>query len=605
MNLFDVKRDPSKEVLQTPSGVDPLSKLPDYDWAVDGFSPSDEQRRVFGTVQQGSGDIIVEAVAGSGKTETLLGCARIIDDAKSCLICAFNKSVEEELTQRIDKPGVRVDTFHSHGKRALKSEIDTSGVFREKSKRFNVVNKILREREEADDNQLRSDLLDLTELAQQTLVDTGSSDEMAKMAFNYGYHWEERYAPMVQDVIKEMSRMAIESGTVGFEDMIYVPVQNGYINRAYDWVLVDEAQDLNNAQQKLALQACKPSGRRLYVGDRKQAINGFQGADPGSIDNIKEETGAVELDLTVCFRCPKSHIAEAQEIVPKIKPAPWAKKGTLERKPLRKLPNLVEAATEDSGREDPDLVLCRMNEPLIEWCLETALKTAKPAYVEKRDLKGSLEQIVEIADEKTEGTSQEAFEEGLSQCKDNAEEIASNLKKADADEVIRQAGAIKKIVNHKGWEGKTSLKDTIEILFEETEEAIRFTTIHKAKGQENKRVFIIKPNLKIENDTDWQEEQEENLNYVMKTRSKEALILLNEGIQDEGGKIETTSSKEGYMRLYKEDVAEGNMFEHKEYGTGRVVTLNKVDGQKMVMYFEDLDSEFREVRLDNPVFKGV
>src|SRR5690606_8710435 len=79
---------------------------------------------------------------------------------------------------------------------------------------------------------------------------------------------------------QEAMNLALEKdGTIDFDDMIFVPVRNNWVRAWYNVVIVDECQDMNAAQIEMALRACKKGGRIIVVGDEKQAIYGFRGAD--------------------------------------------------------------------------------------------------------------------------------------------------------------------------------------------------------------------------------------------------------------------------------------------------------------------------------------
>lgn len=58
------------------------------------------------------------------------------------------------------------------------------------------------------------------------------------------------------------------------------------------------------------------------------------------------------------------------------------------------------------------------------------------------------------------------------------------------------------------------------------------STIHKAKGLEAERVFILKPDLMPHPKAKrgWEIDQENNLRYVAITRSKRELYLVNGGV---------------------------------------------------------------------------
>ena len=71
-------------------------------------------------------------------------------------------------------------------------------------------------------------------------------------------------------------------------------------------VVVDEAQDMTSAQLEIAVGACKRGGRVVIVGDDRQAIYGFRGADSGGLDRLKKLLKAKELGLTTTYRLPEA-----------------------------------------------------------------------------------------------------------------------------------------------------------------------------------------------------------------------------------------------------------------------------------------------------------
>src|ERR671932_2382628 len=90
---------------------------PRLDAAVLGFAPSRYQQAIFDWVEKGRGNAVVEAVAGSGKTTTLIKASQRIRN-KTILFCAFNKHIAETLANFV---GSRTDcrTIHSLGLRCL------------------------------------------------------------------------------------------------------------------------------------------------------------------------------------------------------------------------------------------------------------------------------------------------------------------------------------------------------------------------------------------------------------------------------------------------------------------------------------------------------
>ena len=64
------------------------------------FVPSTFQNDIFEFIQHGTGNAVISAVAGSGKTTTLIHALTLIPTDKSILFLAFNKSIATELQAR-------------------------------------------------------------------------------------------------------------------------------------------------------------------------------------------------------------------------------------------------------------------------------------------------------------------------------------------------------------------------------------------------------------------------------------------------------------------------------------------------------------------------
>ena len=83
---------------------------------IEEFIPSKYQKNIFDFIEHGVGNLVVEAVAGSGKTSTIVQALKLIPIDKKILFCAFNKDIVKELTKKIGKQeNVDVRTVHSLG----------------------------------------------------------------------------------------------------------------------------------------------------------------------------------------------------------------------------------------------------------------------------------------------------------------------------------------------------------------------------------------------------------------------------------------------------------------------------------------------------------
>ena len=601
MNLFENTDTPrTKPKIPTPEGVDPIDELPGYKDMTKGFEPSDEQRRVLGFVEQGSGDGLIEAVAGSGKTEVLLGCARAIPEGDQCVICAYNRSVRAEIEEKVEETTADVRTLHSLGGMFFEPVGDVSsdnGV--QDDKMWGIISSLAREADVEEDASDIKSLKKICSLIKQACIDSRNGEAIQEVVEHYGEEWEEWYQAVIEQAIDRSIETAREDGVVDYDDLLYLPLQLGMVQAKYDWVLVDEAQDLNEAQQRLTMEVCREDGRRIYVGDRNQAIYGFQGADPKSIDHIHERTSATKLSLNTSFRCPRSHVEKAQEFVPQIRPAEKAVEGTLQGLPIESLPSQVEPG---------DLVLSRTNKALVKWCIKVGLQ-GTPAFIRGKDLaddiKGTVERFLGRHSGSSDQSPIEFLRANIDRFADEAEQIAKGEKNIDPEKLEDRIEIIGVILENYKPSSTSALEREIENLFSEGEEKVEFSTIHKAKGDENDCVFVVNPwHTPSQVTKDWEKEQEDNLKYVMLTRSKATLILATEEEESETSDVDRASS-EGFVRLRKENVEPGDTLAHKKFGRGEVLAVQKASRGYIAMRFFEQEDPFREVEISRPAFKWV
>ena len=79
-----------------------------------------------------------------------------------------------------------------------------------------------------------------------------------------------------------------------------------------------------------------------------------------------------------------------------------------------------------------------------------------------------------------------------------------------------------------GLETVEQLVSEIQTIFSDSAKGLTLATVHKAKGLEAPRVFILEPDLMPSRwaTQEWQQEQERNLIYVAVTRALETLVYL-------------------------------------------------------------------------------
>ena len=70
------------------------------------FIPSKEQESIFDTLQHGVGNIIVNAVAGSGKSTVIKGCALLVPENKRFIVLSHNKDVADKMRFSLLSTGI-------------------------------------------------------------------------------------------------------------------------------------------------------------------------------------------------------------------------------------------------------------------------------------------------------------------------------------------------------------------------------------------------------------------------------------------------------------------------------------------------------------------
>lgn len=475
------------------------------------FTPSRYQKDIFDWIRGGKGHAVVEAVAGSGKTTSILEALALMKG--KVLFCAFNKHIAEELGARAPAHA-QVSTIHSLGFRAIRKVLGRVQIDGQKVRW--IAERLVGD-DPFDEEQViaRWALRQLVSLAKLTL--TPGDDEGALRQLIYRYDIETNgEEEMVLGLAPDALRLDQEDrGTIDFDDMVWLPHVLKVKPPKHSWVCVDEAQDLNAAQRELVLAAARDGGRVVAVGDRRQAIYGFAGADTESIPTLTERLQAKTLPLSICYRCPKSHIELAKEIVPQIEPAEGAEEGKTEYTNLQK-------ALDTMGTND--LVMCRINAPLADVAL-SLIRAGKKAVIRGRDISKGLLALVKRMRTDDLGTLLQKLTDYRVR---ETEKLTKAKKESRAEAIADRVETIIALAD--GIKSVRGLEHRIESIFSDQKEGVICSSVHRAKGLEADRTFIYLPQLMpLRFATEpWQLEQEENLRYVALTRAKKELWMVSE-----------------------------------------------------------------------------
>lgn len=491
---------------------------------------SQHQQNIFNWIERGEGNAIAIARAGSGKTFTALhGMAKM---SGSIISMTFNKKNAVELEEKVKAMGIsncKAATFHAEGFFNLKNTFGRMKV--NNSKVYYITDSQLVGKEERKCLQF---VLKMVSLAKQAGFGIEGlpaiNDDKAWMDL-YAHHDISFDADIEMGAILDVCKQVLNTSNrdtkeIDFDDMVYLPILLNIPITKYDWVIVDEAQDTNAVRKLIAQRMLKPTSRFLAIGDDKQAIYGFTGAENDSMNIIKEAFNCQEFALPICYRCGNNIIKEAQYLVPDIQAKDNAIDGIVTSIKYEDFAyNIASYKLNDN-----DGIICRNNAPLISLAFRI-IRQGVGCRIEGRDIGKSL---ASLCSKWKEITDINAFTKKLVEYFDKEFSRASRTKMQMLEDkmqcmivLIERAQEINLTTT---WE----LAKLIDSMFSDYGDkglprVVTLSSIHKAKGLEWKRCFNLGNRDFMPNKfavMDWQQEQEKNLEYVAITRAMNELVYI-------------------------------------------------------------------------------
>lgn len=505
------------------------------------MKPSKNQVAIYDEVKNGTGSIAVNAKAGSGKTFTTVQAAKLIPHNKRAISIAFNTSIVDEIREKMPEH-IDVSTIHSAGYKVVRKYLESKKIKVTKDTvRGDKCIKTIREVSEAQvwfnkefpEERISDYCQNIKKLVQiYQLCNLSSPEELESYAdrhdvdfsmFPVDYQINFKRAVLIVD------RMSKNLKTVDFNEMIYFPVLFNLPMFRYDYVFVDEAQDMNPLQHELIAKMLKKGGRLIMVGDPDQAIYGFAMADVDSFPNMVSRFNCRSLPLSVCYRSDKKIIKYAQKLVPEIMPHESKGEG------------IVSNGSIDDIR-DGDAVLSRTTLPLVSLFFKLILD-GKKASILGKDIGANIIKMIAPYKKYAGDGGIKLMNKNLNMVKVN---LFKELKKKYAnkkDEVLQDDPRMVRLVEQINIIKMFALKsdsvseiiDRLDHAFtDKTKNGITLCTMHKSKGLEFKRVHIIRwDNCSLFfAKKDWQRTQKKNLMYVAITRAEHELYFIDDWSDD-------------------------------------------------------------------------
>ena len=428
--------------------------------------------------------ILVNAVAGSGKTATLMELAHNYDNG---LYLAFNKAIVKDVVDKLPM-GWACKTFNSFGLKLVKEHWPKAKVNFRKYYDYGSGAPVI----------LASHHMSLSgNISDSSWLDTCQRFKVARM-----------YIPEAKSILKQgKSDTTVVSG----EDMLQYPIDNGWKSEPYDIVLVDECQDLN--PQQIDFLSCIPTKKIVFVGDANQAIYGFRGSDPFALEKIKTTYFPTEYPLSESFRCPVEILETVKRIVPQI----------VSRKTGGKV---IKSKSKDISFTDDCFIISRINSHLIALANKFIINKDHFSIGKKfiTQLKNNMKPMLRNANDISEVKRR-------IQAKYKADLGAASTNKWNKANIENKYDGLLTIVNScnsiKGIENFIKELD----MHQDGASTRKLMTIHASKGLETETVYFLQSHMcdyfKDRADTQWEREQEDNLYYVACTRALKNLAFID------------------------------------------------------------------------------
>ncbi len=248
------------------------------------------------------GPILVIAGAGSGKTKVLTTkIAYLVDNGvptDNILAITFTNKAAKEMKDRVigmlGSVGyeIRISTFHSFGVFLIQKHYNELGYQKnftilDSDDSLSIIKRIMKD--------LNIDTKEYNPKAIRNAISSAKNELIS--ALEYERFVSDNFSQKVLDVYTRYEKKLLINNSLDFDDLLFLPIKLfksnpdilKYYQDLYQYVLVDEYQDTNEAQYILIKMLSAKNRNICVVGDESQSIYSFRGSNYRNILNFEKD----------------------------------------------------------------------------------------------------------------------------------------------------------------------------------------------------------------------------------------------------------------------------------------------------------------------------
>lgn len=477
-------------------------------------TPSKYQQAIYDFAASSDQNGMIRAGAGCGKTYTGVQMTRKFKPVRRGMMAyppkiaflAFNKPIQLELEAKLGDAAL-AKTYHSFGLGAINNRKLKITAFKN--------NDLLRAHFGDDLKPIFPLISKIAGLFKGDLNSEVTHESVLGYIDKHTLDLSEEDEPYFDEIVEGVQLCLDPShverlGKIDYDDMIWYPLVCNLPIPQFDVLLVDEFQDSNLAQMELVMRA---NARVIAIGDGRQAIYFWRGAGMYGMEIFQQRTNAVELPLSISYRCPRAVVANVNQKYPDIPFEAWdqAIEGEV---------NTISENKMFTQAQSGDMILCRLNAPLVAPAMRF-LREGKKAIIKGRDTSKTLMSLIHKVEQKFYPQNIQEFVVDLD------DYVNKETEKLRATQRFNQATTLEDTRDTvwafaDGSDSVADIKEKINRIFSDDTVGIVLSTGHKAKGLEADNVYVIHPEMfpfKRARTLE-QKAQEINLAYVTDTRAK-------------------------------------------------------------------------------------